>query len=266
MATSPAPSFRRWRRAGGSRSPTPRRRGSSRQCRRARVMGDMILLPNGVEVAIINGASDGAAGWDLAHTPAYTPVIYRPYHSTGNRFEEQNATGIARMYHSTVVLLRDGCLLVGGSNPHQYYKFSNGQFPTDLSLEAFSPEYLDPSNDLLRPRILHPSPTGAAASVTYGAAMTVKLSVPASARRRRGGLGEMSVTMVAPSFTTHSFSMNQRLLSLEVTKMAAALGRAGTYHVSVTMPATAVLAPPGYYMVFVVNGHVPSEGIWVHIQ
>jgi hypothetical protein len=32
------------------------------------------------------------------------------------------------------------------------------------------------------------------------------------------------------------------------------------------MPATAVLAPPGYYMVFVVNDHFPSEGIWVHIH
>jgi hypothetical protein len=142
------------------------------------------------------------------------------------------------------------------------------QFPTELSLEAFSPEYLDPSNNMLRPRILHPSPTGAAAIVTYGAKLMLKFSVPASARGRRGGLGEVSVTMVAPSFTTHSFAMNQRLLVLEVTKMAAVRVRAGTYYVSLTMPATAVLAPPGYCMVFVVNGLVPSpsEGIWVHIR
>ena len=74
------------------------------------------------------------------------------------------------------------------------------------------------------------------------------------------------MTMVAPSFTTHSLAMNQRLLFLEVAKTAAVRGLAGTYYASATMPATAVLAPPGYYMVFVVNGHVPSEGIWVHIQ
>jgi hypothetical protein len=231
-------------------------------------MGDRILLPNGAEVAIINGATDGTAGWDDAHTPAYAPVVYRPYHPTGDRFEQQATTGIARMYHSSVVLLRDDRLLVGGSNPHLYYNFSNVQFPTELSLEAFSPEYLDPSNNMLRPRILHPSPTGAAAIVTYGAKLMLKFSVPASARGRRGGLGEVSVTMVAPSFTTHSFAMNQRLLVLEVTKMAAVRVRAGTYYVSLTMPATAVLAPPGYCMVFVVNGLVPSpsEGIWVHIR
>ncbi|XP_062210648.1 aldehyde oxidase GLOX-like [Phragmites australis] len=238
-----------------------------------RVMGDMILLPNGAELAIINGATDGTAGWESAKTPAYAPVIYRPDHSPGDRFEVQSPTGIARLYHSSVVLLRDGRLLVGGSNPHVYYNFSNVQFPTELSLEAFSPEYLDPSNDALRPRILHPWPTDAPASVTYGATMTLQFSVPeaASTRRRRGGggandLGVVSVTMVAPSFTTHSFAMNQRLLFLEVTKTAAVPNLAGAYEASVTMPATAVLAPPGYYMVFVVNGHIPSEGIWIHIQ
>ncbi|CAL4930206.1 unnamed protein product [Urochloa decumbens] len=231
-----------------------------------RVMGDMILLPNGAEVAIINGATDGTAGWDGAKTPAFAPVIYRPGQSPGDRFEQQNASGIPRMYHSSVVLLRDGRLLVGGSNPHLYYNFSNVAFPTDLSLEAFSPEYLDASNDMLRPRILRPSPAGAARRVAYGRKMKLKFSVPASARRRRGGLGEVSVTMVAPSFTTHSFAMNQRLLFLEVTKAAAVRHRVGTYHVSVKMPATAVLTPPGYYMVFVVNGLVPSKGIWVHIQ
>jgi len=99
--------------------------------------------------------------------------------------------------------------------------------------------------------------------------MTLQFSVPASARRRRGGaagLGDVSVTMVASSFTTHSFAMNQRLLFLDVTKNVAVRGRAGTFNASVTMPATAVLAPSGYYMVFVVNGHIPSEGIWVQIQ
>ncbi|TKV96989.1 hypothetical protein SEVIR_9G466400v4 [Setaria viridis] len=236
-----------------------------------RVMGDMILLPNGAEVAIINGAADGTAGWEAAGTPNYAPVIYRPDRSPGDRFEEQAATGVARLYHSSVVLLRDGRLLVGGSNPHTYYNFSGVEFPTELSLEAFSPEYLDQSNDMLRPRILDPSPVGAASSVSYGTTLKLQFSVPASARRRRGGaggfgLGEVSVTMLAPSFTTHSFAMNQRLLFLEVGKTAAVRGRAGTYNVSATMPATAVLAPPGYYMVFVVNGHVPSEGIWVHIQ
>uniref|UniRef100_A0ACD5TW64 Uncharacterized protein n=1 Tax=Avena sativa TaxID=4498 RepID=A0ACD5TW64_AVESA len=236
-----------------------------------RVMGDMILLPNGAEVAIINGATDGTAGWEAANTPAYAPVVYRPDHAPGDRFEEQSATDIARLYHSSAILLRDGRVLVGGSNPHVYYNFSNVQYPTELSLEAFSPEYLDGSNDVLRPTITSPSPSGAPVSVTYGETMTLQFEVPGSNTRRRGrgvgGIGLVSVTMVAPSFTTHSFGMNQRLLSLVVVQTTVALHRAaGAYEATVVMPATAVLAPPGYYMVFVVNGHIPSEGIWVQIQ
>jgi hypothetical protein len=52
--------------------------------------------------------------------------------------------------------------------------------------------------------------------------------------------------------------MNQRLLFLDVTKNVAVRGRAGTFSASVTMPATAVLAPLGYYMLFVVRDHIWS--------
>uniref|UniRef100_A0A453IGQ4 Galactose oxidase-like Early set domain-containing protein n=1 Tax=Aegilops tauschii subsp. strangulata TaxID=200361 RepID=A0A453IGQ4_AEGTS len=233
-----------------------------------------IKITDASPVVIINGAMDGTAGWEAANTPAYAPVVYRPDHAPGDRFEEQSATDIARLYHSSAILLRDGRVLVGGSNPHIYYNFSNEQYPTELSLEAFSPEYLDSSNDALRPKITHPSPADPAVSVKYGDSMTLQFEVPAVAPRRRprgggdgdgGSLGLVSVTMVAPSFTTHSFGMNQRLLFLDVAGPTALHGAAGAYEASVVMPATAVLAPPGYYMVFVVNGHIPSEGVWVHI-
>uniref|UniRef100_A0ACD5ZFH5 Uncharacterized protein n=1 Tax=Avena sativa TaxID=4498 RepID=A0ACD5ZFH5_AVESA len=233
-----------------------------------RVMGDMILLPNGAEVLIINGAMDGSAGMESANTPAYAPVVYRPDHLPGYRFEEQSSTDIARMYHSSAVLLRDGRVLVAGSNPHIYYNFTNVRYPTELSLEAFSPEYLDSSNDILRPKITDPSPAGAPVSVAYGDSMKLQFEVPTPTKsvHAAASIGLVSVTMVAPSFTTHSFAMNQRLLFLDVVETTAALNRAGAYEASVVMPATAVLAPLGYYMIFVVNGHIPREGTWVHIQ
>lgn len=55
-----------------------------------------------------------------------------------------NPTTIPRMYHSAATLLPDGRILVGGSNPHLQYDFSNVKYPTELSLEAFSPPYLAP--------------------------------------------------------------------------------------------------------------------------
>lgn len=234
-----------------------------------RVMGDMILLPNG-EVAIINGATDGLAGWESANTPSTAPVIYRPDLPLGSRFEVQTPTGTPRprMYHSSAMLLRDGRVLVGGSNPHHYYNFTNVKFPTDLSLEAFSPYYLDDASKDLRPFMVDPSPTkGGPATVTYGGSLDLLFRIPVRS-------GEVSVTMVAPSFTTHSFAQNQRQLFLQAEVNKAQLQAPpgvtvpqDVYAASVTMPATAVLAPPGYYMLFVVNGRIPcSQGIWVHVQ
>ncbi|CAL5016126.1 unnamed protein product [Urochloa decumbens] len=237
-----------------------------------RVMGDMILLPNG-EVAIINGATDGFAGWDSANTFNPTPVIYRPDQPAGSRLEAQTAvagTPRPRMYHASAVLDRDGRVVVGGSNPHQFYEF-NKKFPTDVTLEAFSPYYLDGSNDNQRPSIIDPSPRGAPEMLTYGQSLDMLFSV-AGGLPLSNGVPVAAVTMVAPSYTTHSFAQNQRQLFLEVQVSKADLRPIGAiavpdnvYAATVKMP-SAVLAPPGYYMLFVVNGRIPSKGIWVHIQ
>ncbi|MFS7972297.1 putative galactose oxidase [Helianthus anomalus] len=121
----------------------------------ARVMGDMSLFPKG-HVLIINGASAGIAGWELGRNPVLSPVTYRPDNKVGSRFEVENPSTKPRVYHSTTVLLRDGRVLVGGSNPHDKYVFTNELFPIELSLEAFSPSYLDSSSSSLRPMILSP--------------------------------------------------------------------------------------------------------------
>lgn len=221
----------------------------------ARVMSDMILLPNG-NVLIINGAGTGAAGWELGRNPVLNPVIYHPDKPIGSRFELQNPTTIPRMYHSAAILLRDGTVLVGGSNPHTYYNFTGVLFPTELSLEAFYPPYLDPQNNNLRPTILSPA---SKAQIGYAQKLLVRFKVATTLATKT-----VSVTMVAPSFTTHSFSMNQRLLILgneKVTNVETA-----TYDIQVTTPRSKILAPSGYYLLFVVHQDIPSQGIWVQIK
>ncbi|KAE8057207.1 hypothetical protein FH972_013915 [Carpinus fangiana] len=221
----------------------------------ARVMGDMTLLPNG-NVLIINGAGAGTAGWENGRDPVLNPVIYRPNNALGSRFELQNPTTIPRMYHSTAILLRDGRVLVGGSNPHIGYSFTDVLFPTELSLEAFYPPYLDAQFSKLRPKIASPA---SQSKLGYGQKLAVRFSVTGTLAQNL-----VSVTMVAPSFTTHSFSMNHRLLVLGAEKVTN-LGKS-TYEVRVTTPGFGNLAPSGYYLLFVVHREIPSEGIWVKIE
>ncbi|XP_059638254.1 aldehyde oxidase GLOX1-like [Cornus florida] len=221
----------------------------------ARVMGDMLLLPNG-NVLIINGAAAGTAGWEKARHPVLKPIIYRPDSPIESRFEVQNPTTIPRLYHSTAIMLRDGRVLVGGSNPNVFYNFTGILFPTELSLEAFSPSYLDSGSRGLRPRIVSPI---SQAKLRYGQKVTVRFKV-------MGVLNEnlISVTMLVPPFNTHSFSMNQRLLVLGGNKLRKV--RKFTYEVRVRTPNSRNLAPSGYYLLFVVLQEIPSKGVWIHIQ
>ncbi|MFS7972289.1 putative immunoglobulin-like, galactose oxidase-like, Early set domain-containing protein [Helianthus anomalus] len=71
--------------------------------------------------------------------------------------------------------------------------------------------------------------------------------------------------MVSPSFNTHSFSMNQRLLVLDNANSTKALGRS-TYRVGVTAPPSGNFAPTGHYLLYVVHKEIPSSGIWVRMQ
>ncbi|OMO75303.1 Galactose oxidase/kelch, beta-propeller [Corchorus olitorius] len=223
-----------------------------------RVMGDMVTLPNG-QVLIVNGAGSGAAGWDQARDPVLSPVLYRPHGEMGSRFQTLNPSKTPRMYHSTATLVRDGRVLVGGSNPNEHYNFTGIAFPTELSLEAFSPEYLDATFDDLRPTIIAPTPNSIPGVVGYKEKVTIQVRIS-------GTLVEtmLMVNLIFPAFTTHSFSMNQRLLQLGYEKVTS-LGNL-TYNIEVMTPSSTNLAPRGFYLLFVVHQDIPSEGIWLKLE
>lgn len=159
------------------------------------------------------------------------------------------------MYHSAAVLVRDGGVLVGGSNPHKQYNFTNVLYPSELRLEAFSPSYLDPSSSGLRPKILLST-----AHIQYGKRMVIRFMVGTQLDMK-----SVLVTVVAPSFNTHSFSMNQRLFVLDrdnITKVDAKW----SYEVGVVAPPSSNVAPAGYYLLFLVHKNIPSEGVWIHVE
>ena len=221
-----------------------------------RVMPDMILLPTG-DVIIINGAGNGTAGWDDAINPVLHPVLYRARNPPGRRFVVLNPSRIPRMYHSSALLLPSGQILVGGSNPHRTYNFTASPYRTELSLEAYQPYYLDTEYANMRPSIL--TVEARMQMISYGQMFSVTFVLPLY--RPNPGI---SVVLITPSFTTHSFAMNQRMLVLDVGRLEHLSIFA--YKVSAHGPPTSTVAPPGYYMLFVVHAGIPSEGVWVKVQ
>ena len=222
----------------------------------ARVMGDMLLLPN-AEVLMINGATKGSAGWDFAREPAFSPILYSPRKPRQQRFRTLTPTTIPRVYHSTSALLPDARILVAGSNTNDGYDFTGVLFPTELRVEKFSPPYLDPLLRIKRPEI---SENGVSKELKYGDGFSVQFGMIAPLLNKE----EIKVTLYAPPYTTHGYSMNQRLLILKIIDVEDA--GVGIFKVAAVAPPSSVIAPPGYYMLFVVHEGVPSKAAWVHIQ
>lgn len=213
-----------------------------------RVMGDMLILPT-AEILIINGAHSGTAGWGVARQPALAPVLYNP---TQRRFQVMAPSTIPRLYHSTAVVLPDGKVLVGGSNPNPGYSFAGVLNPTELRIEKYSPYYLYHGYNFRRPNIVSVGNV----NPKYGTAFKVSFRVATAAKG-------VAFHLYAPPFVTHTYSMNQRMLVLEATVPVAA---GGVYVSTVYAPPNSVIAPAGYYLLTVVNSGTPGAAAWVRVS
>jgi len=142
------------------------------------------------------------------------------------------SASIVRVYHSTAVLLRDGRVLYTGSG-------DGAGVPQQNNYEIFSPPYL-----FKGPRPTYNLNLAANNPVHYGQAFTVLTPNAASIRK---------VTIIRHASTTHAFDEGQRLNTLNFTP--ALDGQSLT----VTPPASGRIAPPGPYMLFIVDDKgVPS--------
>nr|GFA56909.1 hypothetical protein [Tanacetum cinerariifolium] len=217
-----------------------------------RIMGDMVLLPTG-DVMIINGAQAGTQGFEMASEPCLYPLLYRPDEPVGLRFMILNPGLVPRMYHSTANLLPDGRILIAGSNPHYFYRFNGTEFPTELRIEAFSPEYLLAEKASIRPIILE-----LPKMISYGSGFDVVVTTELPV------VGIIEINIASAPFATHSFSQGQRLVKLAVS--SAIPDGLGSYRIACIAPPGGRVAPPGYYMVFAVNTGVPSVAKWVKLS
>ena len=198
-----------------------------------RVMPDAVLLPDGT-VLVMNGSSTGVA--DNGINPVLETDLYDPVSNTWTTLASMR---VPRLYHSTALLLPDGRVLTAGKdeefNPPPF------NYP-EYRIEVFSPPYL-----FKGPR---PVITGAPGSITYGASFDVQTPDAASIT---------AAALIRSGSVTHSYNPDQRYVGLVI---AASSGGSLTLEA----PPTPFIAPPGYYMLFLLNGAgVPSVAQFVHL-
>jgi hypothetical protein len=183
-----------------------------------------VLLPDGKVLAIGGGLAQTD---DLYGEPVLNAEMYDPATET---WIELPAQVYGRMYHSTAVLLPDGRVISAGQ---------------DSGEGAYAGEIYEPPYLFRGPR---PTIGSAPSEVTY--ADTFVVTTPQAA-------AVTSVVLIAPTTVTHSVNTGQRYIELPFTL-------SGPGELSVTAPAGGAEAPPGFYMLFVVDGDdVPSVASWL---
>jgi hypothetical protein len=135
-----------------------------------------------------------------------------------------------RGYHSAAILLPDGSIVMGGDP-------NGGSTPN----ERYLPSYF------FKPR---PTITNSPATIGHGAAFSVDTPTP-------GAITE--VVFMRPGAVTHAFNQNQRYVGCAIS------GKTATA-VKATAPPDGTIAPPGYYLLLLVDhDRVPSAANWIRL-
>src|SRR5262245_46270700 len=163
-----------------------------------------------------------------------TSTTSGPWPPAGVTWPSRSPTTTARLYHSPALLLPDARVLIAGGGD------VSGAVD-ETRAELFSPPYLFKG---ARPVI-----TSAPDLINYKAIFNVQTPDAASIA---------SVALIRPGSVTHGFDEDQRYVPLAFSVVQGGL--------AIQAPVDANTAPPGYYMLFIVNtAGVPSIAPFVHV-
>jgi hypothetical protein len=200
---------------------------------------NLTVLADGTVLAT-GGNSSGSPVVDLDNG-VYPAELWNP--ATGS-WRTLAAMRVTRQYHSTALLLPDARVLSAGGGICGTCD-SVGYLAKNA--EVFTPPYLFKKNGSgLAPR---PQITSAPDQVTYNAPFAISTPNASSIRK---------VALVRLGAVTHSVNMEQRYVPLSFA--------AGSGTLNATAPANANVAPPGAYMLFVIDANgVPSVAKMVQV-
>ena len=200
----------------------------------ARIEMNAVILPTGKVLALGGSVND-----EDTTTASLAADLFDPATQT---MTSAGSEAYARLYHSVALLMPDATVWVAGGNP------SRGTYVTQM--EIYQPAYLFTVNSSGQTVLAtRPTITGAPSSVTYGSSFQVQTPDAANVG---------SVVLLKNGSVTHAFNMDQRMVGLSFT--------AGSGVLTVTAPSNGNIAPPGYYMLFLVNKNgVPSVANFVQV-
>lgn len=198
------------------------------------------ILPDG-QVLITGGTRGGGfvnidPGLAVKEAELWNPAT--------NQWTTLAANQVMRIYHSVSLLLPNGTVLHGASGDAMAVQPGGGVVPVppEKNHEIFSPPYLFKG--------ARPSISTVPSTVAY--TETISIGTPNAAQIE-------DARWIRLGSVTHAFDMSQRANTLPFTRTASGI--------EITAPANPNLAPPGYYLLFILNRNgVPSAGKIVKLQ
>jgi hypothetical protein len=191
------------------------------------------VLPDGT--VLVTGGTSGIGG-DPPGFSDETGAVHQAelWNPDTKQWTLMAAENTDRCYHSTALLLPDGRVLSAGGG-----EGANNKLHTDAQI--YKPPYLFKGS---RPKI-----SNAPSAIHYNSTFDVTVDASDSIKK---------VSWVRLGSVTHSTNMNQSLILLQFTQQGA--------KVTVTAPLNRNVAPPGHYMLFLLNQHgVPAVAPIIHI-